>query len=404
MCEPIFSAIVKAAARTGARVGKASGTVYGASSLGSIVGTFLTTYWMVERLGSKGTLFMTGAVLSGLAVAGYVIIGSRRRWWQGVLPGMACLLAPLLGFGPNRTLRPGPDLLCERESRYQYLRVRRDSAGNGTVLLGVDACLDSFQSIYLPGKVLTGGQYYDYFALLPALAGMTHPRNVCIVGFAAGTTARIYDRFFGSSPGFHMEGVEIDPGTVELGRRFMGLGEVREEHLSIHTNTDGRVFLRSCGDRFDVIVVDAYTRQIFIPFHLATREFFEVVRRHLAPGGIFGMNVGGFFHEDALLGAVARTAASVFGSVAVARIPRARNFMVFAQRDGGYVDPRSIHLPEDMKALASCLEEIARFGVTRRVEADPGALILTDDLAPLASLCRRDLGRIGRRILFSEGP
>ena len=59
--------------------------------------------------------------------------------------------------------------------------------------------------------------------------------------------------------------------------------------LTVH-DVDARPFLRSTDTRYDLIVVDAY-RQPYVPFYLATREFFRLVRDHLAPGGIVALNV-----------------------------------------------------------------------------------------------------------------
>jgi hypothetical protein len=62
-------------------------------------------------------------------------------------------------------------------------------------------------------------------------------------------------------------------------------------HLAVHTQ-DARPFLREAPDRrYDAIFVDAY-RQPYIPFYLATREFFRLVARKLAPGGVVVINAG----------------------------------------------------------------------------------------------------------------
>ena len=54
---------------------------------------------------------------------------------------------------------------------------------------------------------------------------------------------------------------------------------------------DGRVYPhRDRPETFDMIFVDAY-RGPFVPFHLLTREFFELARRHLEPGGVVAQNI-----------------------------------------------------------------------------------------------------------------
>ncbi len=57
---------------------------------------------------------------------------------------------------------------------------------------------------------------------------------------------------------------------------------MRAPHLAIH-NDDARPWLRDSPGGYDVIVLDAY-RQPYIPFYLATREFFELVRDRACAG------------------------------------------------------------------------------------------------------------------------
>ena len=116
-----------------------------------------------------------------------------------------------------------------------------------------------------------------------------------------------------------------------------------------------------------------------------------------------GINVNGFFFDDAVLQAIAGTAASVFGSVSVARIPEGRNFMVYAVRGKGHVDPRDITLPERLGRLNPIMENIAAFGITREVTHDSSALLLTDDKAPLERLCDIDLIQRSSGLLGQAG-
>ena len=77
---------------------------------------------------------------------------------------------------------------------------------------------------------------------------------------------------------------------------------------------DARPWLRALRRRYDLIVIDAY-RQPYIPFYMATEEFFELVCDHLAPEGVVVVNVGhpeGTTSSSALLG---RTMAEVFPTV-----------------------------------------------------------------------------------------
>jgi hypothetical protein len=74
-------------------------------------------------------------------------------------------------------------------------------------------------------------------------------------------------------------------------------------------DADARPFLRSTDERYDLIVVDAY-HQPYVPFYLATREFFALVSERLAPGGIVALNVAAVPDDERLVRAIGSTLAA----------------------------------------------------------------------------------------------
>ena len=84
--------------------------------------------------------------------------------------------------------------------------------------------------------------------------------------------------------------------------------------MRVH-HEDARPYLRRTSSSYDAIMVDVY-RQPYIPFYLATREFFELVRDHLNPGGVVVVNVGHPEGQDDLEKVLSATMGEVFGTVA----------------------------------------------------------------------------------------
>jgi len=118
-------------------------------------------------------------------------------------------------------------------------------------------------------------------------AGMIYAKNlgsVLEIGFGGGRTAWYLHRVLGGRP---VTSVELDPAVVELARKYFG---IRDEPGFAVVNQDGRMFLSQTKDRFDIILIDAY-RGPFVPFHLLTREFYQLVKAHLAEGGVVVQNV-----------------------------------------------------------------------------------------------------------------
>ncbi|HLQ37542.1 MAG TPA: fused MFS/spermidine synthase, partial [Planctomycetota bacterium] len=300
----IAPVLVTLVAESGSRVGRAVGLVSAAGTIGSLLGTFLATHLLVPTFGCRATMWVCALVL---AVGAALVRPSARPAASVLLVGLGLLLQ----HGPLRAAGPGLELLAEAETSQQYLQVVRDPANSGGAMtaLKINEGLDSFHSVSVANSVFTGGRYYDYHALAPLLAGdgrrPEHLRALSI-GDAAGTFRRIYDAVH---PDATVDAVEIDPGAIALGERWF-LGRKAPGRVFA---VDGRVFIDRSRERWHVIHVDAYAHQIYVPAHLASREFFAAARERLLPGGVLTCNVGGLHFGDPVLQSLGGTLAAVFG-------------------------------------------------------------------------------------------
>jgi spermidine synthase len=113
-------------------------------------------------------------------------------------------------------------------------------------------------------------------------------------------------------------GVELDPAIIEVGERLFGADWPNYAPVV----ADGRRWLaqQPAEAQFDVIAIDAY-RPPYIPFHLTTVEFFELVYDHLAVDGVVAVNVGRTDANFALVEAMTATMGEVFPSVFVVDEP-----------------------------------------------------------------------------------
>ncbi len=382
----------------GGGAGQAGGRILAAGTLGSLVGSFLTTYWLIPKLGLQATFHGCALALTALAVALLwrgKHAGTPRALLVLLLP--AGVLACALASPWNRPALPeGSRLIAQAESSYQSIRiVERD----GLRLLQVNEGLDSFQSVWQsPPGPLGGGYYYDAF-VLPALwsaseqaGGAGAPWRLLVLGQGAGTVWRVFEGLREVSG----DGVEIDPQVVALGTEHMPL--TPQPSRRVHSGLDARVALAALPGPYDQIVVDAYANQTEIPAHLASAEFFAATWQRLAPGGWLCLNVGAFGIDDPLLEAIGGTLSSACGSpVLFCRQPFARNVLVLARKGAALClpeDPRFV--PAEPEALRRLAESFALRGATR-VLMSTGRPPLTDDHAPLEALVRASL----RRGMFS---
>ena len=256
-----------------AEAGRTAGRVYALSTLGSLVGTFLAALVLVPELGTQRT-FVLAAALLALAAA---VTGVSKA---ALLAPAAVLALLAIPPGTTRDAGSGERVLAERETPYQYARVEEREDGERRLILNEGRAV---HSLWRPRSVLTDG-VWDGYLVLPFAARATPPRSLAMLGNAAGTVSRAYERFF---PATRIDGVEIDSDLTEIGRRYFGMDNPRLRTFA----EDARPFLAATDRRYDVIAVDAY-RQPYIPFYLVTREFFSLARDRLAPGGTVIVNVG----------------------------------------------------------------------------------------------------------------
>ena len=138
--------------------------------------------------------------------------------------------------------------------------------------------------------------------------------NVLVVGLGGGSTQRLYQHYY---PFVNLDTVELDPAVVSISKYYFQTKETARH--KIHT-MDGRVYLRRTQKKYDAILMDAYSTGrygSFIPYHLATKEFFTLASANLTENGVLCYNVIGNlngFRAD-ILGSVYKTMRSVFPQV-----------------------------------------------------------------------------------------
>ncbi|MFL5922017.1 MAG: spermidine synthase [Gaiellaceae bacterium] len=278
--------LVRLALRTVDEAGRVAGRLYALSTAGSLAGTFLAALVAIPWIGTQRTMVATAACAA---------LGST------LLAGGAWALAPvaaaaLLAVPPAEV----KSALFQTESEYQYIRVVSDGEGGRNLELNEGVVS---HSAWRPDTVLTG-RYWDLFLLLPPLLERP-PRDLLVIGNAGGTIGRAYGRFY---PGAAIDGVELDPELNTVARRWFGAGDNPRMRLIA---SDGRPFLERTRKRYDLIVVDAY-RQPYVPFYLATSEFFRLVRGHLRPGGMIALNVAATPTDRRLSEAIGTTLLTAF--------------------------------------------------------------------------------------------
>jgi spermidine synthase len=304
------------------------------------------------------------------------VVGLRPVRRYAIAPAaIAVLLALPVGTLKAAEEGSGSRLVYETDTQYQYARVIDRPDGTRALELNEG---QAQHSLYEPDTVLTG-DVWDGHLVLPFLARERPPRRVAILGNAAGTTARAYERFF---PRARVDGVELDPELSDIGRRLF---EMRNPRLKLY-HEDARPFMRRTDARYDAISVDAY-RQPYIPFYLTTVEFFETARDKLAPGGVVIVNAGHPVGQDELERVLTATMREVFPHVVRDPIEPTNTLIVasdepLSRERLGRVAARE--LPGSLRGTG--------LAAARRVGAPlGGGEVYTDDRAPVEWLIDKSI-------------
>ncbi|MBI1250117.1 MAG: methyltransferase domain-containing protein [Alphaproteobacteria bacterium] len=262
-------------------------------------------------------------------------------------------------------------VIAQRESPYNTIYVVRE--GRYIALqFGVNRRI-FHQSLYNPENPRE--LLFAYTRYMTAGLAYTASLNaICEIGLGGGRTAQYLHLHM---PGVPIQCVELDPEVIALAQQYFGV--TPERNLTI-TQADGRIFLRRARERFDLIFIDAY-RGTFVPFHLLTREFFQTVKRRVAPGGAVVQNIE---PTTMLYDAAIATLKAVFDHV---DIYQADGNVVAIAYDGPVKGQRQL------RARAAALQSqynfrhpIAPMLDARRVVSSARGQVLTDDFAPVESL------------------
>lgn len=294
---------VRLLSRSVTSVGRTAGRLFAISTAGSIVGTFATAFFLIPAFGTNQLLALAAAVLFGAIVLVAAVERLPVAAGIGAL-GVALAVAASLNFAtPTGTRLTGAAaenwspvyrergdagvrvdhseegfrVVLSRDTQYHRLAVVEDTDSR---YLRFD---NSFQSgMYVDRPFATRFAYSDFFHL--GRVYRPQSQSLLMVGLGGGSALKRLSRDF---PDMELKAVEIDPVVVDVAREHFAVPDDIEVEVE-----DGRRYLARDERQWDVIGLDAYYSDS-IPFHLATREFLELVRERLTPGGLVVANVIG---------------------------------------------------------------------------------------------------------------
>jgi spermidine synthase len=296
----VFPLTVRIAAGGLESVGQDVGNAYALNTLGAIVGSFLSGFVVLPKLGlQRGIYFAVAGDLVLAAVLFSLAPGlPRRRRQAGVAAAVALALIGLVlprwdlvsfsaGFFRMSIAREyisrkihkhawqNPKLVFYEDGIATTVSV--DQWDNKTYSLKNNGKVDASNDADMPTQIVVG--------LLPLLFydGKVPPK-VALVGFGSGVTAGAITQY----PIGSLEVVELEPAVYRASRFFENDNHRPLENPKVTARVgDGRNFLTQRSDKFDVIVSEPSNPWLTGVSNLFTREYFASVKTRLAPHGIF---------------------------------------------------------------------------------------------------------------------
>ena len=278
-------------------------------------------------------------------------------------------------------------VVFETTSPYHHIKV---ADYDRMRILHFDASTQSRMSLDNP---LEGHFEYTEYFHMPWLWN-DKIENVLMIGLGGSSIQRAYQAYY---PEVTITTVELDPKVVAVAKAFFHFQETDRMKVIVG---DGRQHLRRTRQKYDLIILDAYTANrygSFIPYTLATKEFFTLAREHLRDNGILAYNVIGTMtnRRKNLVGSMYRTLKTCFPQVVLFPAVQSRNVVIVATQSA---DPMTPTLCQQRVAtlLDSKRITLPNFGAhTQRLRRTPPAgvdqsPILTDDFAPVDGLLKAE--------------
>lgn len=258
------------------KTGTTAGNLYAISTVGSIVGTFLAGFYLIPHLGSSNIIFILSLVLALNSVL------LSARFWK---LGLSLLILVFIMGASNVYAKKvqAQNGFFDIDSQYNRIMIAKSTdyrTGRPTLNLVFDP-FGTESAMFLDSDelVLEYSKYYH-------LAKHFNPgfEKSLLLGGAAYSFPKDYLKKY---PDAKLDVVEIDPKLTELAKKHFRLEENPRMRIF---HEDGRVFLNSTEEKYDVIFGDAFQSLYSIPYQLTTKEAVQKEYDALNDDGIVILN------------------------------------------------------------------------------------------------------------------
>jgi len=256
--------------------GATIGNLYAISTAGSIIGTFLSGFYLIPHFGTNKLLIILALTLAILS-----LVISLKDNKKIKLSFLAVLVVGLLAsYGVNHIFKND---FIDIDTAYNRIWIynRIDAKTNRMVkTMGINN--ENHSSMFLDSNELVN-EYTKYYNL----AKHFNPDFKKTIMFG-GAGYSYPKEFLAKYPNAKIDVVEIDPKVTELAKKYFRLNE--DPRLTIY-HEDGRVYLNRTKEKYDVIFGDAFSSRHSLPYQLTTKEAVQKKYDILNDNGVIVLNI-----------------------------------------------------------------------------------------------------------------
>lgn len=271
---------------------RGAATLYALNTAGGVLGSSLANYYLVPLIGIQGAFICLASICA--AVGAINLLSPARSFlrWSVAVVSVALLAAVLTVALPKMMdLYAGKIAESTRARSAQVRLVYEGRAATVTVLDQSDPKRGTFRDMYLNGVEEASTRYWhtQLFKLLGNFPILLHesdkPKEVLVIAFGAGITA---GSVLASDQVSILDVVDLNPDVEGINNLFTNVnGDVFHNPRFHFHNDDGRNYLVTSNKRYDLIIGDSTHPRAYDSWILYTEEFYQAVKEHLLPGGVF---------------------------------------------------------------------------------------------------------------------
>lgn len=290
-----FPIALAAAAKSGEDPGRLVSRVYAANTVGAILGALLTSILLIRWLGTQHAqqVLICLSIVAALIMTTTSIIARAREGFLARSPALVWTLAAtaaaiLVAWGlpaiPWKLVAHGRYIATYGEDRTLLY------VGEGmNASVAVTQMPDGVRNFHVSGKIEASSDPRDMRLqrMLGHIPGLIHPdpHSVLVVGCGAGVTAGSFLTYPGIT---NIVICEIEPLIPKVVAQFFAeqnYNVVKSPRVRIVFD-DARHFVLTTREKFDIITSDPIHPWVKGAATLYTREYFELCKQHLNPGGL----------------------------------------------------------------------------------------------------------------------